>query len=135
MRIVLDTNVLVSGTGWKGGAPARIVDAWSAQRFEIVVSSEIFEEYSRVLTELSERHSGIDAEPVLALIASKAIWVTPVPLGSRICTDPDDDMFIAAAIGGKARYIVSGDRALLAVRSFQGVDILTPARFLAVLPH
>jgi putative PIN family toxin of toxin-antitoxin system len=74
MRIVIDTNVLVSGTGWKGGPPAKIVDAWSSQRFEIVVSAEVFEEYKRVLGDLADRHSGIDVGPMLALIASKALF-------------------------------------------------------------
>ncbi len=133
MRTVIDTNVLVSGTGWKGGPPARIIDAWSAQRFDMVVSAEVFEEYKRVLLDFSVRHSGIEVGPILALIASKALWVTAIPLAGSICTDPDDDMFIAAAIAGKARYIISGDTALIAVLAFRGVEILTTARFFSVL--
>ena len=135
MRIVIDTNILVSGLGWKSGPPGRIVDALNTQRFDIVVSGEVFEEYRRVLTDFSERYTEIDVRPILALITSKAIWVTPIALAGSICSDSDDDMFIAAAIAGRAKYIVSGDKALLSVRSFRDVKIMTPARFLATVYH
>jgi len=72
MRVVLDTNVLISGIGWKSGPPGRIVEAWNGQFFEVIITGDIFEEYKRVLTEFADRRDGIDIEPVLALIASKA---------------------------------------------------------------
>lgn len=135
MRVVLDTNILVSGTGWPTAPPGKILDAWVAQIFNVVISKEIFEEYRRVLMDFATRYPGVDIDPLLESIVSKALWVSPEPMAGPVCRDPNDDMFIAAALAGKAKYIVSGDKALLYIQSFRTTEILTPAQFISVIQH
>ena len=133
MRVVLDTNILVSGSGWSSGPPAKILDAWAAQVFSLIISDEVFEEYKRVLSDFATRHEGLEIGPLLESIVSKALLVSPELLPSSVCTDPDDDKFIAAALAGNARYIVSGDTALLKVRVFRKIEIIRPAKFVSLL--
>ena len=105
MRVVLDTNILVSGTGWRNGPPAKVLDAWAAQAFTVVISNEIFQEYRRILTDFAERYKGIVIEPLLENIVAKALLIEPEPLAGQICSDPNDDIFIAAAMAGRAKYM------------------------------
>ena len=66
MRVVLDTNVFVSGVFFSG-PPARILEAWSRGEVTIVASPEILEEYYRVGRELRSRYAGVELQPALAL--------------------------------------------------------------------
>lgn len=128
MRVVVDTNVLVSGIIF-GGIPGRILDAWIEKRFELVASPDIVDEYTRVGERLGQRHAKADVRPVLALIARSAEIVSSVPLPVSVCEDPDDDKFLACALTAEADLIVSGDRALCAVSGYEGILVLTPRQF------
>jgi predicted nucleic acid-binding protein len=66
VRVILDTNVFVSGVFF-GGAPARILEAWREARIQPVLSAEIFGEYQRVGELLGDQYPGVDLEPFLAL--------------------------------------------------------------------
>lgn len=129
MRVVLDTNVFVSGIFFTG-PPYQILKAWQQQRIDIVVSAPILEEYRRVGKKLADQFRGVDLSPVLELVVAMAVVVEPVELSEPVCDDPDDDKFIACAISGQAQYIVSGDKYLLRLSGYQGVEILTPRQFL-----
>ena len=74
MRIVLDTNVFVSGVFF-GGPPGKILEAWRDARVRPVLSAEIFEEYRRDGVELNARYGGVDLEPFLALFGVHAEFV------------------------------------------------------------
>jgi putative PIN family toxin of toxin-antitoxin system len=138
MIVVLDTNVFVSS--FFGGNPRRIIDLWKTGRLTIGLSPAIIEEYIEVLGRL-----GLAVEPelkeILDLLARGAgILFTADPPELRVVRDdPDDDKFIACAAALKAEVIVTGDKALRAVKSFGGIRILTPAEFLTraddLLPH
>lgn len=132
MRVVLDTNVVLSGILW-GGLPGKIIEAWKLGKFQVVVTHEIFAEYQTILKRFAGRHE-IDVDDVMQSIAEKALWCAPMKLSEAVCSDPDDDKFIAAAIGGNAKYVVSGDKALLTVGSYGGVEIVTVKRFVRVVP-
>jgi len=134
VRVVLDTNVLMSGIFF-GGAPAKVLDAWRDGAVELVISPSIKREYSRVAEELTAAYGAVDVERILELITLRSETVTPRPLPQQVCTDPDDDMFIAAAIAGKADVIVSGDKALRKVSCYQGINILNPAEFVRLLEN
>jgi putative PIN family toxin of toxin-antitoxin system len=99
MRVVVDTNVLVSGVFF-GGVPGRILEAWRDGTLTLVVSSAILEEYHRVGALLGARYPGVDLEPVLALVAVHAEVVQPATLADRVCEDPDDDKFMTCALAG-----------------------------------
>jgi putative PIN family toxin of toxin-antitoxin system len=129
MRVVLDTNVLLSGFIWTG-PPFKIIDAWKNERFELIVTPDIVSEYERTLKEFAKGKNKVDYLSVLALITSKALWASPATLPIQICDDPDDDIFIAAAIGGEADFIVTGDSALLRGAVSPPPAIVKPREFL-----
>ena len=128
MRIVVDTNVLISGVFFSG-PPCEILQAWREQLVRLVVSPEMLEEYRHVAVELADRFAGVDPTPWLELVAARAERVEAPPLDQQVCSDPDDDKFLACAIASAARFIVTGDRALLRVSGFGGVLVVTPRQF------
>ena len=130
MKIVLDTNVLVSGIFFSG-QPADILLAWNRGKYRLVLSPEILDEYTRVSAELAEKFSGIDVHRILDLIVVHSEVCSPAPMPERVCEDPHDDMFIAAAIDSRTKIIVSGDKHLLKVSGYKGVSVITPRQFLA----
>ena len=127
MRVVLDTNVLISGLFWRG-TPYRIFSAWRDGRFVLTLTSEILAEYVDVAQRLADGFPGVDIFPLLELVAVTAEMHEPVTLPGPVCSDPADDKFVACALttGG---LLVSGDKHLLAAKGYQGVEVLTPADF------
>lgn len=128
MKVVLDTNVFVSGVFF-GGPPGRVLAAWRDERIEVVVSREIIEEYVRVGERLSARFPGVDLEPALDLVSASATLITAPPLPEPVCQDHDDDKFLACAVAASARYVVSGDRGLLATSPDGRVVVIRPRAF------
>lgn len=131
MKVVLDTNVLVSGLIF-GGTPARILSAWSEGKFTLVLTPSILDEYHRVGRELAKgREPFVRAlDALFATLAVNGTLVNAPPLSPSVCADPDDDKFLAAALAGAAARIVSGDKHLLRLSGWQGIDIHTPRQFL-----
>lgn len=128
MRIVLDTNVFVSGVFF-GGHPYRILDAWRQSHVTLTLSAEILDEYRRVGEDLGRRYQGADLAPFLRLVVAHGRFVEPGRLPAPVCRDPDDDKFLACAVAGRARAIVSGDKDLLTLSEFHTIPILTPRQF------
>jgi putative PIN family toxin of toxin-antitoxin system len=139
MRIVVDTNVLISRALSNRGAPARIIEQWVEGAFELVISEDILDEYERVLGyERIQKNAVITAEQIIALLSKieeAGTLVIPSETLSVVDKDPDDNKFLECAIAGAADYIVSGDAHLLSLGEYQGVRILSPADFLDVLNH
>ena len=90
MKIVLDTNVFVSGIFF-GGAPAIILEAWQEERVDLAASREILAEYDRVCNELSAHYRNIDPAPFLALVALNAEFIDCPPLNEQVCSDTDPE--------------------------------------------
>lgn len=132
MRSVLDTNVFISAVFFHG-RHYDILKAWDEGRVALVLSPEILDEYRRVGHVLANRYPGVDLSPFLALAASHAEIVAAPPFATAVCRDPDDDMFLACAVAGRADAIVTGDRDLLDLHPFGSVDILKPSELLARL--
>ena len=128
MKIVLDTNVLVSGIFFTG-PPYRILDAWRRGTVQIVLSGEILDEYNRVLDELSSKFEGIDVHPVLELLLKASEIVEGEALARPVFDDPDDDKFIAAALSGGVDIIISGDKHLLKISGYSGITVFRPRAF------
>ena len=128
MKVVLDTNVLVSGIFFSGPT-AGILRGWSQGKFQLVLSPEILDEYKRVSAELAVKYPGIDIQRILDLIVVHSAMCSPAALPQRVCEDPDDDKFIAAAIDTRTKIIVSGDKHLLRESGYQGVSVVTPRQF------
>lgn len=128
MRVILDTNVFVSGVFF-GGPPMRILEGWRDGALELLVSPEILEEYAEVGDRLRARYPGVDATPVLALVVREATVVHAPALPEPLCSDPDDDKFVACAVAGRCRLIVSGDKHLLTISGYRRIQVLRPRAF------
>ena len=87
MRIVLDTNVLISGI-YFSGPPGRILAAWRSGKLQLAVSIEILEEYLNVAERLASRYSGVEYEGILGLIIQNAELVQALDLPESVSTDP-----------------------------------------------
>ncbi len=129
IRVVVDTNVLVSGLLF-GGPPGELVTLWKKGKIRPLCSKEIVEEYIRVLAyprfELSE--SEIDF--ILTHEILPFFDVLKIKSGkSFVAVDPSDDKFIWCAFEGKAQVIISGDEHLLNL-STSPVPVVTPSLFL-----
>ena len=130
IRTILDTNVLISGIFFSG-LPGQILQAWHSQRFQLLASVEILEEYLNVAERLANRYSDIEYEGVLGLIVQNTKLVQSTDLPEPVCEDPDDDKFLACALAGNAKIIVSGDSDLLKVSGYADIQVLKPKVFIS----
>lgn len=128
MKAIIDTNVLISGVFFSG-VPSEILSAWRDKKIELIISPEILEEYRRVGKEMERKFPGVEIEPFLELMVIEATMVEAKPLTEAVCTDPDDDKFLACALSSKAKVICSGDKALLKTSGYKGIEVLTPRGF------
>jgi putative PIN family toxin of toxin-antitoxin system len=134
MRLVLDTNVLVPGLLYPGGPPSRLVKAWRAGAFDLVISDFVIDELTRIWANLASRLNAspndladfIDTIGVRAelLRIDAAMLAQASTAGLR---DPDDLPVLALLIGSGADYLVTGDKDLLALAG--AYPILAPADF------
>jgi len=97
IKAILDTNVVVSGVFWRG-APFEILKIWQKQRFHLVISPPILDEYRRVLDEMTKKHRLPVLGSVLTIIELHSEMVEPVTFVRPVCSDPDDDKFLEAAL-------------------------------------
>ncbi len=128
MRIVLDTNVFISGIFFSG-PPSQILKAWGKQGFQIVLSQQILDEYQRVAEHLSSKFPTIDILPIIELLTIHAQFINTQGFDISVCEDSDDDKFIECAVAGKCKTIVSGDKHLLKLTGYQGITVLNPRNF------
>jgi putative PIN family toxin of toxin-antitoxin system len=128
MKLVVDTNVFISGVFFSG-PPYTILEAWRRGTFKLVLSPEILVEYQDTGAELSAQFPDVDLAPWLELAATHALVVNGPPLPEQVCTDPDDDKFLVCALASRTKQIVSGDKALLATSGFREITVLTPRQF------
>jgi putative PIN family toxin of toxin-antitoxin system len=129
VRIVLNTNVFVSGVFFSG-RPYQILKAWRDGKVQLVISQEILEEYQRVGETLAYQFPRVDLGPILELVTVKAELTQAPRLPEPVCDDPDDDKFLACALASNSEVIISGDKHLLKVSGYCGINILRPRKFL-----
>lgn len=135
VRLVLDTNIVVSGLLWKN-APSRLIDAALNGRIELFTSPTLLLELEDVLarTNLAKRVavSGLRVEELIARYAVLAQSVVPASI-TPVLPDPDDDHVLGCALGARADLIVSGDAQLLNLKRYHGIEIVGAARSLEVI--
>ena len=130
MRIVTDTNVIVSAFLW-GGVPHQLLDAAEQQRIELFTSRALIAELEDVLSrgkfakQLSE--SRFTSAYLLARYTQLATLIAPVAVTAPELRDPDDAAVLACALAARAEAIVSGDADRHALGSYQGIPVLSPA--------
>jgi putative PIN family toxin of toxin-antitoxin system len=132
LRVVLDTNVLISALIFPGGAPEFVYRLALEERIELVTSRTLLAELGSVL----ETKFGWDAarvELAVSQIARVGVVVEPASTVTQIAADEADNRVLEAAAAGGASVIVSGDRHLLLLAAWQAIAILTPADFLKSL--
>ncbi len=129
MKVVIDTNVFISGVFFSG-PPYKILEAWRDGKVQLVVSREILQEYQRVLGTLGQEFPGVDASGILELLTVKSELTAAPALPEAVCVDPDDDKFLACALASKVKHIISGDKHLLKVSGYRGVEVVKPRKFI-----
>ncbi len=137
MRLVLDTNLLVSGV-ISAGLPRQLVEGVRTGEFELCTSEALLAELLDVLSraKFHDRLSqaGLAPTSVVDDLRRLAIVVSPTNVPRIVPTDPDDDHVLAAALAGEADLIASGDkRDLLPLGSYEGIAIVTARQALSQL--
>ena len=137
MFVTLDTNTLASGAlSTEGSPPTLILNAWREGRFTLVVSTDILTELERTLAK-PYFASHIPAAETVALKALLLQYAVLAPVSGKVsgvASRKEDDRILEAAVAGKATYLVTGDAQLQRLEAFQGVHILSPRQFQALLP-
>ncbi|OLS15798.1 MAG: PilT protein domain-containing protein [Promethearchaeota archaeon CR_4] len=133
MRVTLDTNILISALGWQGGLEYQIVLRCFQHNLELVISPEILVEFKQVALRPKFGFSLEDIEDFITALIESSDFVLPEEKISIIKDDPKDNIFLETAVTGHAQYIISGDKHLLNLGEFQGIQILRSSDFLAVL--
>jgi putative PIN family toxin of toxin-antitoxin system len=128
VRILLDTNIIISGLLSSAGPPGKLMQGWLDGTFDLVTSQAQLEELQRALgyERLRDRINPEQARDFLENIEVSAIMVTSVGEVS-FSADPDDNVILATAIAGQADLIVSGDKpGMLSLGAVEGITIVTP---------
>lgn len=128
LRVVLDTNVLVSGLAYPGSVPGRIVTAWRQGGLEVVLSRYILDELVRVLPRLPRvRMTPNEIRDLADSFMFLADVVEPDGEPDEKLRDPADQPVLLTLVAAKADYLITGDKDLLALAS--RYPIVTPAEF------
>lgn len=138
LRAVLDASVMISALIQPKGASGQIIASLLEEGpFELIVSPAILAEVRRSLSYPKVRKYIKASDEDLELwVASLELIAQPVegnPRVNAVAEDPDDNKYIEAAVEGLAQFIVSGDRHLLSLKSYQDIRIVTPRVFLDLL--
>ncbi len=136
MKIIADTNVLVSGTFWKGDSD-KIIDLIDKGEIELVISEELIEEYNDVINrdevmDKIEKKNLILNESAQRIIKHATI-IKPKQKLDIIKEDPDDNIILECAIEGNVDYIISKDKHLLKLKEFREIKIIKPEEFLRII--
>ena len=132
MRIVLDTNVLVSGLWSPFGPPGEIVGLVAAGALPLLLDERILGEYREVL---ARRGFGFDpdmVESLLLQVEATGEFVVARPLPERL-PDPDDESFLEVALAAHADFLVTGNLRHFPGRLRQGVAVVSPREFIEAL--
>ena len=123
-KVTIDTNILVSGFGWKGN-PHRVLDMVVRGEIELFTSREQFEELSRVLDYPKFEFSDKQKVGFKSLLSSVASFVETATELDIIKEDPTDNRILECAMVADVDFIVSGDEHLLSIKKFGRIEIVT----------
>jgi len=128
MKVVVDTNTVISGLLWRG-APRDVLNMARAGKITLYTSPELLAELSDVLErdkfKTRLKAAQITARELVLGYGELANLVHPTSIPRAVKDDPDDDMVLACALTAKAEIIVSGDSHLINLQSYQDISILT----------
>ena len=133
MRVVADTNTIVSGLLWQGN-PRRVLDAARAGTLLMYTNAALLAELEEVLQrpKFAQRLAlaGVTSHTLVFGYAALARLVEPAEIAPAIIADPDDDAVLACAVAARAEIIASGDSHLLDLKEYKGIPIVTAAQLL-----
>lgn len=137
MKVVVDTNTVVSGIARAAGNPSQILELWRQGKLELLSSIATIAELERVLTYPRVRKLlQLTDEQIKRFVALYRAQTTQVAINTAfhvVENDPDDNMIVDLAVAGNARYIITGDKKhLLPLKRYRGIEIVSPATFLLV---
>lgn len=135
MRIVLDTNVLVSALIGEG-KPAKLVRKILEKRVDLLTSKPILDEFVDVIARPKfVEYAGEDQVKDFLQLIVDVSFVVDAKSKFNIIADKSDNSILATAHDGKADYVVSGDKHLLRLKRFRGIKIITVHQALSILKH
>ena len=137
LRVVLDTNVFVSGGTVSVGPPSQIINHWRNQDFVLVASPQLIAEYEEVLNRPKiMKYTGLtslETSQYVQEVRDRA-YMTSGTLQLNILTnDPDDNMVLACAEEGMATHLVTGNIKHFPLAGYKEIKIVTPKQFLTIL--
>ena len=137
MRIVIDTNVLLSAFLW-GGTPKRLIGHLRNNSAELVISPALLNEFAAVIARpkfaaILSRTTRTPASVIVHLRTLAATLIDAPPLTRPVCRDPKDDIVLACALAAQAQLIVSGDEDLLSLQAHAGIPIVNAAQAVAMI--
>ncbi len=126
MRVALDTNVLIAALISRGVCADLLEHC--VLRHTLLTSNTILDEVRRHLID-KFAYTATDVDEAVALLKSQMEVVTPISFDQPVCRDPDDDRILGTAVAGKAECIITGDKDLLVLQQYAGVEIIAPNSF------
>lgn len=136
MKVVCDTNVLVSALLWKG-ALVSLYKLINEGKITVCFSGDTFKELVRVANYphivAKAKEESLDFTEAIKTLALTSEIVSPVSTPKIIKQDPLDDKFLACAVACQASFIISGGRHLLGLKEFEGIPIVSPKEFLRII--
>ncbi|CAC5344741.1 MULTISPECIES: putative toxin-antitoxin system toxin component, PIN family [Planktothrix] len=130
--VVFDTNVLLSGLGWRG-SPYRCLELARTGQIKAITCQELLDE---LLEKLEQKLNFTDSQ-ITDTLSDLLSFLQVVKISNTlnvIITDPDDNMVLECAVVGHANYIVTGDKKhLLPLQNYQGIEIVNAANFLSLM--
>jgi hypothetical protein len=134
MRVILDTNVLLSGLLVAEGGPARLIDAWEQKQFTLVASAELIAEFREVAGRpfFKARLRASDAELLAAGVRDFSLFCQDLRSGT-IAPDPKDSFLLALSEASAADFLVTGDKKLQSLKRHKSTRIVSPAVMMNVL--
>ncbi len=137
--MVIDTNLIISGTAKSGTIPSCLLEAWRKKEFLLITSipilSEIKEVFNRNKIRTHFSFNSNDIQDIIQLLSTQTVITPGTLLIDIIKDDPDDNKFLSAAIEGSASYVISGDRHLLDIGEYEGIKIVNARNFLEDVLH
>lgn len=133
MKVVLDTNVFISGIFWEGNYCSQIITLWKEGKIILVSSEECIEELIETLRDFKIQMPEEMIQAWQSLILRNSFIVSSTEKISLIVDDPEDNKFFEVAITGNAQYVISQDKHLLEVKEYMGIQVLKPLEFLTLI--
>jgi putative PIN family toxin of toxin-antitoxin system len=135
--VVLDTSVIISALLSAEGPPAQIIDLWEAGVFDVAISTPLLDELKRALdypqVKKFQKMTPDEINTLLGRWSTISVYVEPEVALEVVEDDPDDNRVLECAVAAKVNYIISGDKHLLDLGEYRGIEVLPPAGFIVLL--